>query len=224
MKLRDSLKIIAIAMLIESIIGAFRQPYMDNFDSLYESFGQVATIVKFYYMDVSVWLQLLLYLLFSWHIVWMGSRIPSSNFSSYFVLDAIVAIANAIVITMSYDYAVYGFFLKIIAEAAGIVTCFCAGWALYKDLHIKPVQTICLSYWVLSLRHLLYCMVLAITGFVYGLDGLSSDALRNHTTIMIAWGLVVPLLLVSRVMLFVGVKNLKINADLKEKEQELKVV
>ena len=220
MKLRDSLKIIAIIMLIESVIFALRQPFMSNFDTLHAHFGQFATIAKLYYLDVSIWLQTTLYVLFAGHIVWLGSRIPSARFGSYFVLDAIVAIINAIVVALAQEFEIYGFYLKIVAEAAAIVTCFYAGWTIFKDLHIKAVQTICFSYMVLSARHLLYCFVLAFTLFSYGVEGLSTTALQDKKAINIAWMLLIPLFLISRYLLFIGAKRLKENADEKEKERE----
>ena len=220
MKLRDSIKLIAIIMLIESVIFALRQPFMNNFDFLYAQFGQYATIVKLYYLDVSLWIQTALYVLFAGHIVWLGSRIPSTNFGSYFVLDAIVAVANAIIVAMSQEFEVYGFYLKIVAEAAAVVTCFYAGWTIFKDLHIKAVQTICFSYMVLSVRHLLYCFVLAFTLFNYGVEGLSTSALQDKKAINIAWLFLIPLFLISRYLLFVGAKRLKENADEKEKDKK----
>ena len=62
MKLRDSLKIFALLLLVESMIGAFKQPFMSNFDNIYESVGQFANVVKYYYTDISVWLQVVLYM------------------------------------------------------------------------------------------------------------------------------------------------------------------
>ena len=224
MKLRDSLKIFALLLLVESMIGAFKQPFMSNFDNIYESVGQFANVVKYYYTDISVWWQVVRYVSFSMHIVWMGSRMPNNRFQFYFVLDAIVAVANALVVFLSYEAMGLVFFFKLTTEAVAIVTCFLAGWALYRDLSIKPIRKICFSYWLLALRHILYCGILIVTLMVYGVNGISTQALQNQTTINIAWGLVVPIFVISRYMLYVGTKELKVNADNKEKEQTLKEI
>ena len=221
MKLRDSLKTIAIAMVAESIILALKQTFINNFDTIQSVTGQLADIIRLYYAYVANWLQLLLYVLFAIHIVLIGSRIPNNRFTFYFVLDALVAIFNAVIVFFSYESALLAFFLKFASEACAIVTTIVAGWTLYRDLNIKPVRTICLSYWVLSLRHLLYCLILLVTLSTYGINGLSTQAMQDKTIISITWWLIVPTLILSRIMLYYGTKGLKANADQEEKEQTL---
>lgn len=226
MKLRDSLKIIAIIMFVETIIASFKTLFFNNFDFLHEHFGQAASVVSVYYLDFAIWVQLLLYLVFAWHIVWVGSRIPNSRFGSYFLLDSGVAILNASLVTATFHFNSYmvGFWFKLSVEALAILTCFWAGHKLYKDLHSNAVRKICFSFWLLSLRHFNYCIILIATLFMYGPSGISEEALSNKGTINVAWWLVTPVLIYSRWLLMKGTNELKITAEEKEKKRELKVV
>lgn len=227
MKLRDSLRIIAILMFAETVIWCFKTPYMNYFDdTFYPLFGQFASILRDYYLLFAIWVQFALYVVFAWHIVWVGSRIPNSRFGGYFLLDSGVALANAALIsgTDYFDQYMVGFWVKIAFEALAILTCFWAGHKLYKDLHSSAVRTICFSYWILSFRHLAYCIILLITLFKYGPTGISEDALTERGTINVVWWFMTPTLLFSRWLLMKGTLALKLKAEEKDKKRELKVV
>jgi len=227
MKLRDSLRIIAILMFVEAVIVCLRTPYMNYFDDIfYPLFGQFASIVRDYYLIFAIWVQLLFYVVFAWHIVWVGSRIPNSRFGSYFLLDSGVALVNAALVTTAFQFDQYmvGFWVKLAVEAFAILTCFWAGHKLYKDLHSSAVRTICFSYWILSFRHFVYCIILLATLFKYGPTGISEDALADKGAINTAWWFMTPTLLFSRWLLMKGTLALKLKAEEKDKKRELKVV
>lgn len=213
MKLRDKLKLIALLMFIESISQALKHPillHIDIFESVSSSFAGMVTT---YYENFDFWVQLVLYTLFALCINQLDSKFPHAHFGRYFRLDLYVAILNAIAMAVSYSSIVISYAAKITTECAGIVTTFLAGYAIYNYLPTPAMKKVRLSYIILSLRHIVYAIILTYQLISIGLGEINIENISNSTLMTITWILLVPPFIISRALLYTGVSHIKTNTN-----------
>ena len=218
MKLRTILKIISFVLLIFSTINVFRFPL----SCVLEAGLLRGEIIKVIYVFISMpemkLAETCLYVLFALHMHMLDMKFPKAEFGRYFRYDLMVAIINHVIITMSYTNPVVGYIAKISVEVAACITTFMCGLTLCKILKNNGMQLVGISYILLSLNHVLYSIFIIVQLYmmVYGSVGLESFLTFGWQVAQ--WTLVVPLLIVSRVMLFRGTMKLKVH---KHKDNEV---
>lgn len=206
-------------MLVESIIFAFKIPFMRNYVYCHEISPMMTNIIQSYYTNVCTWLQLAIYAGFVLTMNALDSKFPKARFGLFFRLDFyLTCIYPIVTLMLSADEIFVAYLAKIVTESLAVVTCIIAGWVLYVNIHINPVRKMFYAYGYLALRHFLYSAALIIVLCTVGINGLNESSITHRSTVIITWFFVIPPLIVSRWVLFSATDELKRTLEQQEKE------
>lgn len=210
MKLRTILKIISFLLLIFSTMVILRYPVAWLASDDVFKYEITVTLYQIICSTEVKIIELFLYLLFDLHMVMLDSKFPQAKFGKFFLADVTIAILNYIIITMHYDNVALGYIAKIALEITACMTTFLCGWSLLKVLKNHAMRNVGLSFILLSSNHLVYIIILGIQFGILML-GESNSVTQFLTTkwIVVQWILLMPLLFVSRIVLFRGTMMLK---------------
>jgi len=207
MRTRDTLYLITIALLIESIVMALKHPVLLNQELITELIGESAfSYVEMYYHTFCIWVQTAIYVAFCIYVNVLDSKFPQSHFGSYFRIDMIVVIINALVATFNYDNIIFHYCAKLAVEVVSIVTPFLAGYAIFRFFKTDAMKSTCFSYCLMSLRHFIYAIILILE--LIGTQG-DTQAIPSDVVLILNWALLMPLLIFSRILLLRGFKMMK---------------
>ena len=217
MKLRTILKIISFALLVLSTMIVLRYP-MSKLMSGNGADGDIIPIIHEAFGSTEVKVaELGMYLLFAFHMHMLDFKFPDAKFGKFFRYDMVVALTNYFVITYEYENVTIGYFAKILVELASCATTFLCGWSLCKTLKSHAMNAVGLSYLVLSLRHIIYLAILGIQFYII-MDGptKSIEQFLAPKWTLVQWCLLMPILLISRIMLFRGTMMQKVHKHHKQ--------
>lgn len=206
MKLRTILKINSFLLLLFSTLVVMRHP-LGHFSE-----GEYSDIAELFGSTEVKGVELFLYLLFAFHMHELDFKFAKAEFGKYFRYDGCIAIINFLILTHTFDNVVGGFFAKIGIEIFAVVTTFFCGFSLCKTLKNHGMKDVGLSYLVLSFRHIVYTVILIVQLFIlmFG-DSKDVEQFQTNNWILVQWCLLMPILFISRIMLFRGTMKLKVH-------------
>lgn len=210
MKLRDILKVVSFVLLISGILICLKHPLLYAIGSLGLVDSFIGTSVIAYYTDVASIFDVIVYIAFAVYMNQLDSKFPKAHFGRFFRIDIVVTLINTVVLNLTYDNLMLGYIPKIILEAVASLTTFLCGYAIFQTLRNNAMRKIRLSYWMLSLRHVIYFFVLCTQLYcLTSCDGYTADQFGTTTWVVWQWVLLMPILLLCRILLFKGTMELK---------------
>ncbi len=210
MKLRDILKIVSFVLLLSGILMSLKYPVLgvlERFDLVNNIIGSSAIA---YYGSMAGLIDVVIYVIFALYVNQLDSKFPKAHFGRFFRIDIAVTIINVIILHLSYENLILGYVPKIILEALACVTTFLCGHSIYQTLKNNAMCKIRASYWLLSVRHVIYFCVLCVQLFyLSNYDGYTPEQFGTTKWVIAQWVLLMPILLASRALLFWGTMGIK---------------
>lgn len=206
MKLRTILKIISFILLVFSTMIVLRYPLQ------YVSGETAQTFASIFGSDEIKFMELAVYLLFAFHMHMLDFKFPKAEFGKFFRYDMGVSVLNFWILMTTFENVALGFLAKTSVEIAAAVTTFFCGWSLCKTLKNHGMTQVGISYLVLSARHIIYMFILLVQLCIimFG-DTKDTSQFFTPTWIAVQWVLLMPILLISRTMLYRGTMKLKVH-------------
>ncbi len=209
MRLTTSLRILAFALLAESIIQAVNIILLENIDVVSGTGSFIPQVIIFYQIHAEQWVLLLLYAMFVIKICSLDSMSPDAKFGSYFRRDLLVVLLNTLAINLlgSLDYITYG--AKTLLEILAIITSFMAGHSIHQGINTPEMRMVRKAYWIMALRHMTYSLILICSLWRNLIDDVPFETFFNDRTSLVVWCLLMPTLIISRVYLYLGIRQLQ---------------
>ena len=214
MKTRTKFQITVIAMLVETILLAVKQPLLFNIGHIAHFDEGLATTLVFYYSHLYKIAKVVCYLFFLIFILMLEKEYKHKIFGKFFIADFVVYILDAVVLyffmfvpDLSNNVHHY---TEVVIALMSAFTSFFAGTFLYQKIRSKAFREIRMAYRLYALRYMMYFLVLSVELFLHNVNGMGYMELGTITWwVVLSWVLRMPLLVVSRIVLLKGVMDMK---------------
>lgn len=224
MKTRTKFKITVIAMLIETILLAIKQPVLYKIVPIAHFDPGLATTIIIYYTYLYKLAKVACYLSFLILILLLEKEYKHKIFGKFFIADFLVCVVDAAILfllmnmpDLSNDVRHY---TEIVIGLVSAFTSFFAGTFLYQKVHSPAFRQVRTAYRLYALRYLLYAFVLSIEVYLHLAKGMGYMAIGSITWwVVLSWCIRMPLLVISRIYLLRGVLNMKSAKELHEEHK-----
>ncbi|MBP5478887.1 MAG: hypothetical protein J6Y15_05960 [Bacteroidaceae bacterium] len=225
MKTRTKFQITVIAMLIETVLLAAKQPLLYNIQSIAHFDQGLATTIVIYYTYLYKMAKVICYLFFLIFVLLLEKEYKHKIFGKFFIADFAVYVLDASILyllmfapDLSNNVRHY---TEIVIALMSAFTSFFAGTFLYQKIRSKAFRKIRTAYRLYALRYILYVVVLSIELILHNFKGMGYMELGSYTWwVVLSWAIRMPLLIYSRVVLFTGVMDMKTAKETHEEHKE----
>lgn len=226
MKKRLKLKYLAIALLVETLLLAFKQPIYYMMGSI-ESFDPtLAMLLNGYYTYCYKIVKCIIYGTFVFSILKVEETYKHRFFGKFFVADWLMCGVDAAIVFFFLflpDLATTArHYTEVIIALGMAATSFLAGTFIYTKVHSRAFRTIRTAYRLWAMRYVIYALLLVgeVSLNVWGHMGYMEMGTYDWWVIT-SWCLRMPLLILSRCILLYGIMQMKTSDEI-HKEHKLK--
>ena len=214
MKTRTKFQITVVAMLIETILLAAKQPILYNINNIAHFDQGLATVILFYYSYLNKITKVVCYLFFLIFVLQLEKEYKHKIFGKFFIADFAVYVLDAAILYLLMIFPDLSnnvrHYTEIVIALASAFTSFFAGTFLFEKIRSRAFHKIRKAYRLYALRYLLYAIVLSTELFLHDVRGMGYMELGAITWwVLLSWLIRMPLLVYSRLVLLRGVLDIK---------------
>jgi len=201
MSLRQTLKYLTLALLIESIIFSLKHPLMLAESSVSAVIGEDAFALMIQgYDTIFVAIQTALYCWFCYHIHILDVQYTDARFGRCFRLEILLSLLSCFVLLVGFGKPFFDMIARAIIELVSVANAYYAGKLLYRYFNTEAMKTAQYAYWIFAARHAIFTIILIVDAVNVYSDNMEISILG----IVINWLLLMPILVVGRVYLYKG--------------------
>jgi len=224
MKTRTKFQITVIAMLVETILLAAKQPILYNIQNIAHFDQGLATTLIIYYTYLYKITKVVCYLFFLIFVLLLEKEYKHKIFGKFFIADfAIYVIDAGILYLLMFAPDITNnvrHYTEIAIALASAFTSFFAGTFLFQRVRSSAFRKVRTAYRLYSLRYLLYAVILMIELFLHNVQGMGYMELGSITWwVLVSWTIRMPLLVISRIVLLNGVMDMKTAKEMHEEHK-----
>lgn len=225
MKTRTKFQIAVVAMLVETILLAAKQPILYNIRGIAHFDEGLATTLIIYFTYLYKIAKVICYLFFLVFVLLLEKEYKHKIFGKFFIADfAIYVIDAAILYLLMFAPDITNnvrHYTEIAIALASAFTSFFAGTFLYQRVRSKAFRRIRTSYRLYALRYMLYAVILGVELFLHNVQGMGYMELGSITWwVILSWSIRMPLLVISRIVLLSGVMEMKSAKEIHEEHNK----